>query len=133
MRAAVYRRYGPPEVVAIEDVPTPEPKRGEVLVRIHATTVGAGDWRARTLSMPKGFGPIARLVFGVSRPRQPILGAELAGEIAAVGAGVAKFKIGDAVFAYPALSMGCHAGLSVNDVFIAGTDDGSVWRAVSTQ
>lgn len=109
MRAAIYRRYGPPEVVAIEDVAKPTPNPHEILVKICAATVSSGDWRARSLAMPPGFGPIAPLVFGVRGPRQPILGTELSGEIEAVGANVSKFKVGDAVFAFPSFAMGAHA------------------------
>lgn len=109
MRAAIYRRYGPPEVVGIEDVAVPTPKRDEVLIRVHATTVSSGDWRARSLSMPPGFGAIAPLVFGVLGPRQPILGTELSGEVEAIGADVTKFKVGDEVFAFPSFAMGAHA------------------------
>jgi NADPH:quinone reductase-like Zn-dependent oxidoreductase len=109
MKAYVCRRYGGPEVVELADVPTPVPKDNEVLIRIHATTVTSGDWRVRTLAMPKGFGPIARLAVGVSRPRQPILGTELAGVIEKIGKDVALFRPGDAVFAFPGGKMGCHA------------------------
>lgn len=76
MRAAVYRSNGAPEVVRIEEVAKPRPKRNEVLIKIPATTVSSGDWRARSLSMPPGFGPLAPLVFGVFGPRQPILAAK---------------------------------------------------------
>jgi NADPH:quinone reductase-like Zn-dependent oxidoreductase len=109
MRAAIYRSYGPPEVVRIENVAKPLPKPDEVLIKVRATTVSSGDWRARSLSMPPGFGPIAPLVFGVRGPRQPILGTELSGEVEAIGAHVSKFKVGDAVFAFPSFAMGAHA------------------------
>lgn len=109
MRAAIYRRYGPPEVVSVENVAKPAPKPHEVLIKIHATTVSSGDWRARSLSMPPGFGPIAPLVFGVRGPRQPILGTELSGVIEAIGANVSKFKVGDIVVAFPSFAMGAHA------------------------
>ena len=109
MRAAVYERYGPPEVVAIRNVPTPTPKDGELLIRIHATTVSTGDWRVRSLTLPPGFGPFGRLAFGLTRPRQPILGTELSGVVEAVGEGVSGFKVGDEVFAFGDAKMGCHA------------------------
>lgn len=109
MRAAVYGRYGPPEVVAIREVPTPVPRDHEVLIRVRATTVSSGDWRARSLVMPAGFGPLARPVFGFTGPRQPILGTELAGEVAAAGKAVTAFKVGDEVFAYPGSRLGGHA------------------------
>lgn len=111
MKAAVYEKYGPPGVVEIKEVPKPTIKDNEVLIRIRATTVSSGDWRVRSLDVPFGFGLIARLMLGFFGPRQPILGAELAGDIEAVGKDVTKFKIGDAVFAFPGASLGfgCHA------------------------
>lgn len=109
MRAAVYERYGPPEVVAIREVPTPTPGPGEVLIKVRASTVSTGDWRARSLEMPPGFGPFGRLAFGISRPRQPILGTELSGVIAAIGDGVNTFSVGDEVFAFADARMGAHA------------------------
>lgn len=109
MKAAVYRRYGPPEVVRIEEVARPEPKDGEVLIRIEASTVSSGDWRARSLDLPAGFGLFGRPVFGMFGPRKPILGTELSGTIEAVGKAVTRFKVGDAVFASTGFGMGCHA------------------------
>lgn len=109
MQAYLCRRYGGPEVVELAEVPTPEPKDNEVRVRIHATTVTAGDWRVRTLTMPRGFRLMARLALGIRGPRQPILGTELAGVIETTGKKVTRFKPGDAVFAFPGSKMGCHA------------------------
>jgi NADPH:quinone reductase-like Zn-dependent oxidoreductase len=109
MKAAVYTEYGPPEVVRIEEVETPTPRDNEVLIRIHATTVATGDWRARSLQLPPGFGPFGRLFFGIRSPRQPILGTELAGEIESIGKDVSRFKVGDQVFAFPGIRMGSHA------------------------
>lgn len=109
MRAIVYERFGSPEVLELREVPTPVPASNEVLIRVHATTVSTADWRARSLAMPPGFGAMARLVFGITRPRQPILGTELAGVIERIGSDVTKFSIGDAVFAYTGARMGAHA------------------------
>ena len=109
MKAIVYERYGPPDVLELRDIDKPTPKGNEVLIKIHATTVTSGDWRVRSLTMPVGFGLIARLVLGVSRPRKHILGTELAGEIESVGKEVRKFKAGDQVFAFPGAAMGCYA------------------------
>src|SRR6185436_13626186 len=108
MKAIVYEKYGSPDVLEIREVEKPTPKDDEVLIRVHATTVTSGDWRMRSLEMPKGFGFLGRLVVGVSGPRKPILGTELAGEIEAVGKGVTRFKVGDAVFAFPGAAMGGH-------------------------
>ena len=99
MKAVLYERYGPPEVLELREIPKPTPKDDEVLIKVHATTVSSADWRLRSLSAPKGFGFLMRLGLGPSRPRRPILGAELSGEIESIGAAVSKFKVGDQVFA----------------------------------
>jgi NADPH:quinone reductase-like Zn-dependent oxidoreductase len=109
MRAYTYDRFGPPEVLALKEVPKPVPGDHEVLVRIRATTVTAGDWRVRSLELPRGFGLLSRLALGFSRPRRPILGTELSGEIEAVGKAVTRFRAGDLVFGFTGMRMGCHA------------------------
>jgi len=109
MKAYVYRRYGGPDVVELAEVPKPVPRANEVLVRICATTVTSGDWRVRTLSVPKGLGLVARLMLGIVRPRQPIMGSELAGTIEAIGQNVTRFRVGEEVFGFPGGAMGCHA------------------------
>jgi NADPH:quinone reductase-like Zn-dependent oxidoreductase len=93
MRAVVHDRYGPPEVLRVEDVERPVPKAGEVLVRVHATTVNQTDCHMRAAK------PIVwRFMLGLRRPRQRILGMEVAGEVAAVGDGVTQFEVGERVF-----------------------------------
>lgn len=109
MKAMTYRSYGGPEVVTMSDVPTPPMKPNDVLIRILATTVTTADWRARSLSMPGDFGLFGRLVFGLVRPRQPILGTELAGIIDAIGPAVTRFRVGDEVIAFTGGRFGCHA------------------------
>jgi NADPH:quinone reductase-like Zn-dependent oxidoreductase len=109
MKAVVYERYGPPAVLQLKEVDKPTPKDNEVLIKTHATTVTSGDWRVRSLNVPAGFGLITRLVFGVTRPRQPILGTELAGGVESVGKDVRKFKVGNQVFAFSDAAMGCYA------------------------
>jgi len=104
MRAAVFRRYGPPEVVGVEEVATPVPKEGELLVRVRATTVSSGDARMRSFNMPGGFWLPARLALGIFGPRTRVLGFDFAGDVVAVGKQVAKFKPGDAVFGAAAAS-----------------------------
>ena len=113
MRAAVYHRFGGPDVVRIEDVPKPEPKAGEVLVRVRATTVSMADYRMRTRDLPKGLGFLGPLVLGIFGPRKPILGMDLAGIVEAVGAGVTRFKAGDEVIAMPGPEFGGHAEYKV--------------------
>jgi NADPH:quinone reductase-like Zn-dependent oxidoreductase len=109
MKAIVYERYGPPEVLELAEVEKPTPEDDELLIKVHATTVQTGDWRARSLELPPGFGFMGRLVFGISKPRKPILGTELAGQVEAIGKNVTKFNVGDQVFAFPGASLGCHA------------------------
>jgi len=109
MRAAVIKRYGPPDVVEVIDVPDPMPGKGEVLVRVLATAVTAGDARIRGARFPAGFAMFARLVFGVWRPRRPILGGVIAGRIEQVGPGVSEFAVGDTVAGMNGIGMGGHA------------------------
>lgn len=109
MKAWVYERYGPPDVLQLKDVPKPTPRDNEVLIQTRATTVTSGDWRVRSLHVPAGFGLPARLALGISGPKQPILGTELAGVVESIGKDVTKFKAGDEVFAFAGVAMGCHA------------------------
>lgn len=109
VKAAVCRRYGPPEVVEIADVPKPVPGDRDVLIKVRATTVSSGDWRVRSMHLPRGFRMLGPLALGLSRPRQPILGTELSGDVESVGKDVRQFAPGDAVLAFPGGRMGCHA------------------------
>ena len=109
MKAVVYEAYGSPDVLRFEEVVKPTPKDNEVLIKIHATTVTSADCRLRSLNVPRGFGLISRLVFGITKPRQPILGTELAGDIESIGKSVKKFKVGDPVFANSGLGLAAHA------------------------
>ena len=109
MKAAVYERYGPPDVVRIEEVAKPTIGSNDVLIKVRATTVSSGDWRVRSLDVPAGFGLLVRPMLGLFGPRQRILGSELAGHIEAVGRNVTTFAVGDAVIANAGIGMGCHA------------------------
>ncbi len=109
MKAAVHRRYGPPQVVAVEEVLRPTPGPNDLLIGVRATTVSAADWRIRSLTMPHGFGLVGRLAFGITAPRRPILGSELAGDVVAMGAAVHNFAVGDAVIAFVGGRLGAHA------------------------
>jgi NADPH:quinone reductase-like Zn-dependent oxidoreductase len=108
MRAIVYARFGPPEVLELREIPKPVPYDDEVLIRVRATTVTAADWRCRTRTVPEGLGLVARMYMGFTAPRHPILGTELAGDVEAVGKAVRKFEVGDRVFAYPGIHLGSY-------------------------
>lgn len=109
MQVVIYKEYGSPEVLQLKEVVTPTPKNNEVLIKLHATTVTSGDCRVRSMTVPYGFGLMSRLFFGILKPKNSILGSELSGEIEAVGKDVTKFKIGDRVFAFDGVRMGCYA------------------------
>ena len=123
MRAAVYRRFGGPDVVRIEDRPTPQLRRGEVLVRVHASTVSAADHRARTKDVPRGLALPTALMLGVFRPRRNVLGMDAAGVVEAVGADVTGFASGDEVIAMLGARFGGHAE------FVAVPQDGPIAKA----
>lgn len=109
MKSIVCEKYGPPEVLQFKEIEKPEPASNEVRVRVHVTTVTAGDTRVRSLNMPFGFRFIGRLALGFSAPRQPILGTEFAGTVESVGRGVTKFSLGEEVFAFSGAKMGSYA------------------------
>ena len=108
MKAIVYEKYGPPEVLQLTEMDIPTPKDDEVLIRNHATTVTKYDCWMRSSTAPPGFGLLMRLAIGVRRPKQPILGTELAGEIEAAGKDVTLFKKGDQVVGYLGMSLGAY-------------------------
>ncbi len=109
MKAAVYRKYGPPETIQLADVPKPVPGSKDILIKIHATTVTMGDCEMRAFRMPPLLWLPVRLAFGVFRPRNQVLGQELSGVVVAVGKEVTKFKLGDEVFAPTDMKLGAYA------------------------
>jgi NADPH:quinone reductase-like Zn-dependent oxidoreductase len=117
MKAIVCTKYGPPEVLHLEEVTKPAPKDNEILIQIHATSVNFGDLLARNFkeispgkfSMPLLFWFFAKMYFGFTKPKITILGSEFAGEIESAGKDVKSFKQGDQVFGYLGQSMGAYA------------------------
>ena len=119
MKAIICIKYGLPDVLQLKEVEKPVPKDNEVLVRIYATTVTKFDCWTRSSTAPTGMGLISRIAGGFTKPKQPILGTELAGEIEAVGKGVKLFKQGDQVFGFTG-SLGAYAE------YICLPEDGAV-------
>ncbi|MEE6452233.1 NAD(P)-dependent alcohol dehydrogenase [Gottfriedia acidiceleris] len=109
MKAIICTKYGPPEVLQITEVEKPKIKDDEVLIKIHATTVTAGDVKLRSSDFPYMYWLLSRLMFGLTKPKNKILGCELAGEIVAVGKNVRNFKTGDPVFGYSGFTFGANA------------------------
>jgi NADPH:quinone reductase-like Zn-dependent oxidoreductase len=104
MRAVVHDRYGPPEVLRVELVDQPRPRDNEVLVRVHATSVSRTDCHRRAAN------PFVwRFFSGLLRPKRRILGAELSGEVEAIGSSVTEFRVGDRVFGAKPLDLGANA------------------------
>jgi NADPH:quinone reductase-like Zn-dependent oxidoreductase len=113
MKAVLYTKYGSPDVLQLKEVEKPTPRDSEVLVKVHATTVTIGDTIMRSFKLPNITGWqkfMARLILGWRKPKRPILGMELAGEVESVGKKVTRFKPGDPVFASTfAVNFGGHA------------------------
>jgi NADPH:quinone reductase-like Zn-dependent oxidoreductase len=109
MKAIVCTGYGPPEVLQIKEVEKPVQKDNEILVKIYSTTVTVADFRIRSFTIPAAYWLPARLTLGIRKPKKPILGVELAGEVESVGKDVKRFKQGDQVFAATLTDFGSYA------------------------
>ena len=109
MKAAVLTRFGSPENITVKDVPTPKIKAGQVLVKVHASSVNSGDARIRGKNVPKGYGLLVSLVFGFRKPRFPIMGMSFAGEIVTTGADVTSYTVGDRIYGSTGITLGAHA------------------------
>ena len=109
MKAVIYTKYGSPDVLELREVPKPTPRDNEVLIKVYATTCHIGDVRVRSFDVPFWQKIPFRLYLGLTKPKRPILGMELAGEIESVGKDVKRFKVGDQVFACTGFVFGAYA------------------------
>ena len=109
MKAVICPKYGPPEVLSIQELPKPVPKKNEVLIKIVASTINTGDARIRGLKV-KGFMKfVMRIMLGFTKPRKPVLGVVFSGIVEQVGENASQFKVGDEVYGATGLNQGCHA------------------------
>ena len=109
MKAVVCTRYGPPEVLRVEDVPVPVPRGSEVRIRVAAAAVTSSDCYVRGLHLPARYRVAARLALGLTRPRRAVLGMVLAGQVESAGAGVTAFEPGERVFGMDRHLFGAYA------------------------
>ena len=110
MKAIIWTKYGPPEVLQLQEVDIPSPGQGEVLIKVHAATASTPDSEFRQLKLPRFYSLPFRLYLGILKPtRRTILGTEFAGEIVAAGKDVTQFQTGDQLFGYTGLGLGTYA------------------------
>lgn len=114
MKAIIYTEYGDASVLRLAEIETPIPQDDEVLIRVYATSVATGDVNIRNfVFVPKGLRFLARLMYGLKRPRKPVLGLEFAGEVMQIGKSVTRFEVGDQVFGLDSKKLGAYAQYKV--------------------
>ena len=121
MKAIAWTDYGSPDVLKLKEFDKPTPKDDEVLIKIHASSVTAGDCKLRAFNVPTGFWLPTRLVFGLTKPRNKITGMDFSGEVESVGDGVKLFKKGDLVYGTTGIKLGANAeytSLSENSALV---------------
>ena len=109
MKAAMCTKYGSPEVLVIRDIKTPIPKAHDILIKNYACTVSTSDCYIRGFNISPLYKPLMGLVLGFTKPRQPVLGMDFAGEIVAIGQKVSNFSVGDQVFGFDRFGFGANA------------------------
>ena len=109
MKAVIFNKFGPPEVLKLAETEKPAPKSNEVLVKVHATSVTAEDPKMRSFNHPPLLKLPVGLMFGFKKPKIPVLGTEFSGTVEAIGDKVKNYKINDQVFGYTGLSFGAYA------------------------
>ncbi|MEL0584179.1 MAG: NAD(P)-dependent alcohol dehydrogenase [Candidatus Thiodiazotropha sp. (ex. Lucinoma kazani)] len=134
MKAIAWTKYGAPEILKLIELEKPSPKNDEVLIKVHASSVTAGDCRLRAFKVPMGFWLPTRLAFGLTKPRNPIPGMDISGEIESIGKNVKLFKEGDKVYGTTGMRLGANAEytcLSENAVLVNKPNNISHEQAVA--
>jgi NADPH:quinone reductase-like Zn-dependent oxidoreductase len=109
MKAIAWTKYGGPDVLKLKEFKKPVPNKNEVLIKVFASTVTAGDVGLRSLKVPRGFRFLTQLAFGLTKPRKPILGMDFSGEVESIGGDVTLFKKGDKVYGTTGAKLGANA------------------------
>jgi NADPH:quinone reductase-like Zn-dependent oxidoreductase len=127
MKAIVCSRYGSPDFLHFEEVPKPVPRAKQVLVKVVAATVTAGDCEIRRFNIPFLFWLPLRIILGITRPKPGIFGQEFAGQVEAIGEGVTRCKVGDAVFGPTTIRLGAHAQyISISEKYLTKFNSGKM-------
>ncbi len=134
MKAVICTKYGPPEVLKIQDIPKPNPKNDEILIKTMASAINSGDVRVRGLKVNGFLKIVMRLMFGINKPRKPVLGTVFSGIVETIGDNVTRFKVGDSVFGMTGLKFGTYAeyiALKENDKVILKPENATFEEAAA--